>query len=214
MLYKQAMMHRSITCLQAQNRIVNNERLEFLGDSILDATIADYLFEMFPTQNEGFLTKLRSKIVNRNNLNTIAFKLGIDTLLVTNNINESANNSSIYGNALEALIGAIYLDRGFKFTRSFVINAILEKHINLNELQNIDPDSKSRLIEFCQKHHVTFEFITTEDPHTPKQTPKFTTILTANGKRMSEGHGPSKKDAEQNAAKAAMALLQETQMAT
>lgn len=208
-LYKQALLHRSAAYLQPQNHKANNERLEFLGDSVLDVVVATFLFKKFPKEKEGFLTKLRSKIVSRNSLNSVSVNLGIDVLLKTNNLKGTANHMNIYGNALEALIGATYLDKGFDFTKKFIIGNIIEKHINLTALQNEDIDSKSKFIEYCQKHRTTIEFVSTEDSHTPKQAPKFTSSLLANGRRLTEGHGQSKKDAEQNAAKLALELVEQ-----
>lgn len=203
------MIHRSATYLQPRDHKVDNERLEFLGDSVIDTVVANYLFVKYPDEKEGFLTKLRSKIVSRSSLNSISLSLGIDGLLKTNNVKGTPNHMNIYGNALEALIGAIYLDKGFNFTKNLIENNILKKHINLEDLQNQDVDSKSKFIEYCQKHKTVIEFISTEDQREPHQTPKFTASLLANGKRLTEGHGLSKKDAEQNAAKLAIELVEQ-----
>ncbi|NJK87062.1 MAG: hypothetical protein HC906_14895 [Bacteroidales bacterium] len=139
----------------------NNERLEYLGDAILDSIVAEYLFNKYPDKDEGFLTQMRSKIVNRENLNHIAIKLGIPNI-IKSKIN-CENHKSIYGDALEALIGALYLDKGFKKTRKIVLERIIRNHINMAKLQETEHDFKSRIIEWGQKNKKDISFANYEE---------------------------------------------------
>jgi len=207
-LYKLAMVHRSASFILPKGKKVDNERLEYLGDAVLDAIVADYLFERFPNQKEGFLTKMRAKIVSRTSLNQLALSMGLEHLV---KISSGSTNShkNIYGNALEALIGAIFLDKGYQFTSTAVINNILDKYINLDELQAVETDYKSKLIEYAQKHKHTVVFDTQEDNPTPSNPPRFISKLVYNGKLISEGTGSSKKEAEQQASMLGMEQIDE-----
>jgi ribonuclease-3 len=202
-LYKIAVIHRSASSIVSNGKKVNNERLEYLGDSILDAIVADYLFTKFPDQNEGFLTKMRSRIVSRYSLNNIALAIELDKLVISQTNNALACKH-IYGDALEAFVGAIYLDRGFKFTRQWVNEAILSKHIDLNELQSTETDYKSRVIELAQKYKYAISFENQEQETGKGQNPLFEAKLFINKKILGTGFGTSKKEAEQNAAMVAL----------
>lgn len=160
-LYKQAFIHSSKT-VKSDTLIYNNERLEFLGDAILGAIIGEYLFKKYPNKNEGFLTQLRSKIVNRQNLHQMAIKFGLDHLLSINLSKNDKMRSSAYGDAFEALLGAMYLDLGFERTKKFVINKIVKLHIDLDELVNLDTDFKSQLQIYCQKNKLELSYRSTE----------------------------------------------------
>ncbi len=200
-----ALTHRSVS-LKINGTLVNNERLEFLGDAMLDAIIAEYLFKKYPTRNEGFLSKMRSKIVKRKQLNGMALSLGLDNLVQVINVN-SNGGKHLYGNALEALIGAVYLDKGYETTRKFIIKKIIKKHIDLHELETIETDYKSRIIEWAQKNHTEISFDNQEEYHNNEKSPIFVSRVLINNEILGEGKGSSKKEAEQNAAEHAYISL-------
>lgn len=151
-LYKQAFLHSS------KRETVNNERLEFLGDAVLGAVIAEHLFKLFPYKDEGFLTQLRSKIVNGQNLQQLALKLGIDSYLKVGLKENEKSKSSVYGDAFEALIGAVYIDKGFVKCKNFILKRIVKIHVDIDELMNTDSDFKSMLQIYCQKNKLTLEY--------------------------------------------------------
>lgn len=155
-LYKLAFRHRSVA--ETINGVkVNNERLEYLGDAILGAVVAEFLFKRFPLKDEGFLTEMRSKIVCRNRLNKLAIKLGFDKL-IKSTPETKVMSKSIRGDAFEALMGALYLDKGYEFTRKVIIHRIINMHIDIDELENEETNYKSRLIEWTQKEKKTIDF--------------------------------------------------------
>ncbi|MBE0646768.1 MAG: ribonuclease III [Bacteroidales bacterium] len=158
-LYKLAFLHRSVGHEIVKGMKVNNERLEFLGDAILDAITADFLFKIFPTQDEGFLTEMRSKIVSRVQLNKLAKKLGLENLIQLDGSNGVYR--SYRGDAFEALIGAIYLDKGYLFTRKILVERIIKHYFDLNELVNQELNFKSKIIEWAQKEkrHLLFTVV-------------------------------------------------------
>lgn len=197
-LYKLAMVHRSASYVLPKGKRVDNERLEYLGDAVLDAIVADYLFERYPNQKEGFLTKMRAKIVSRTSLNQLAISMGLDSLVKISN-GTITTHKNIFGNALEALIGAIFLDRGYQFTNMVVVNNILDRFINLDDLQALDTDYKSKLIEFSQKHKLSVNFDTREDVSVESNPPRFLSNLIFDGRELAVGYGFSKKEAEQQA---------------
>ncbi len=155
-LYKLAFLHRSVGQEVVRGLKVNNERLEFLGDAILDAITADFLFKIFPTQDEGFLTEMRAKIVSRSQLNKLAQKLGLDQLIHLDGGNGVFR--SYKGDAFEALIGAIYLDKGYKFTRKILVERIIKHYFDLDELVNQELNFKSKIIEWAQKERKNLQF--------------------------------------------------------
>ena len=156
-LYKLAFRHRSLAKRQHNGNKISNERLEFLGDAILDAVVADYLFKLFPFKDEGFLTQMKSKIVSRTHLNKLSTKLGIDKLIQCNP-DSGPHFKSMKGDAFEAFIGALYLDKGFGFTKKIIIDRIIRLHIYLDELLAIDLNFKSRLLEWVQREKKILEF--------------------------------------------------------
>jgi ribonuclease III len=156
-LYDLAFRHKSASIERTKGIKYNNERLEYLGDAILSAVVADFLFKKYPNRNEGFLTEIRSRIVSREHLNTLAVKLGLPKLIkfsFDQNVYRSIN-----GDTFEAFIGALYVDKGYKFTKRIVINRILKYHVDVDEIVNNDQNFKSRLIEWAQKEKKQLEFI-------------------------------------------------------
>jgi len=207
-LYDLAFMHKSASTVDSQGNLVNNERLEYLGDAILGAIIADFLYNRFPQEGEGFLTKTRSKLVNRAILTKLFHEMGLHIFIHSNSATKN-DNSHIYGDALEALIGAIYLDRDYKTAKFFVTKRILSNFVDLHEIEQEDSNFKSQLIEWCQKNKHEIEFETTEDPN--QKHPKFKTIVKVDEKEVGTGVGGSKKEAHQNAARETLKKLRKTQ---
>jgi len=195
-LYQQAFIHKSITQTDDKGRCFNNERLEYLGDAILGAVIAEHLFKEYPDQNEGFLTKMRSKIVNGENLGALAEKMGLVSLIQTQAVGEHTLKH-ISGDAFEALIGAVYLDKGYSRTRRFILKNILVRHIDLDELEKIENNYKSQLIEWGQKHRKDVCFYTDLEPYDPT---RFISYVSIGDNLYGSGSGVSKKEAEQMAA--------------
>ncbi len=195
-----AFRHKSATQNSPDLLNESNERLEFLGDAILGAIVAEHLFSTFPFEDEGFLTKLRSKVVSRHHLNTIARKMGIPQIMNMNDAN--FEGSSIYGNALEALIGSIYLDRGHKKTKEFILNRFFGFYVDLHELETVETDFKSRLTEWSQKEKQELEFKVLQDPHHSKDK-GFHVGVVIEKSIVAEASHHSKKRAEQLAAEKA-----------
>jgi len=160
-LYKLAFLHKSAGQEVVGGIKVNNERLEFLGDAILDAVTADFLFKTFPTRDEGFLTEMRSKIVSRTQLNKLSFKLGLDQLIQLDDSNGLFR--SYRGDAFEAFIGAIYLDKGYEFSRKFLLERIIKSYFDLDELVRQELNYKSKIIEWAQKERKNLQFIVVDE---------------------------------------------------
>lgn len=198
-LYEQAFIHRSLSITQLGKR-ENNERLEFLGDAVLDAIIADIVFKHFPNKKEGFLTNTRSKIVQRESLNQIALELGIDKK-VTSMPYATMHHKYMYGNALEALIGAIYLDQGYIRCCRFVEERIINKYISLDKLASREVNFKSRLLEWGQKTKLHIEFDLIETFTDGDGNPVFQTSVSLEGTPLGIGIGCTKKESQQLAAK-------------
>ena len=171
-LYKQALLHKSIAKRTEKGRPVNNERLEFLGDAILDAIVGDIVFRHFEGKREGFLTNTRSKIVQRETLNKLAQEIGISQLIMSNG-HSSSHNSYMDGNAFEALVGAIYLDRGYEACMRFMKKRILSQLINLDKVAYKEVNFKSKLIEWCQKNRVKLDFKLIEQKRDENNNPIF-----------------------------------------
>ncbi len=192
-LYRQAFLHSS------KKESNSNERLEFLGDAVLGAVVAEYLFKLFPYKDEGFLTLLRSKIVNGQSLHNLALKFGLDNYLKANMNDTEKLKSSAYGDAFEALIGAIYLDKGFLVSKAFIINRIIKVHIDIDDLLITNEDYKSQLQIYAQKNKLPLEYKLLNEEQKGKD--KIYTIqVILNGKKYVTFEHYSKRVAEQKAA--------------
>ncbi|MFW5753536.1 MAG: ribonuclease III [Marinilabiliaceae bacterium] len=203
-LYQMALVHKSFgRRKKVSGRPYNNERLEFLGDAVLGTIVAQELYALYPGENEGFLTKIRSRIVSRSNLNQIARDMGLQNWMWFHPPGD-ITQTHILGDALEALIGAVFLDRGFGQARKFVKSRILTKYIDLQQIAETDTNFKSNLIEWGQKYKWPIHFITEEYPVTEENGPVFIAKALVNDAVAGEGTGNSKKEAEQMAAEKAL----------
>ena len=198
-LYKLATLHSSVGKVSKEGFRESNERLEFLGDAILSMVIAEYLFKKYPFENEGFLTEIRSRIVKRDTLNKLARRLGLSSLVELQDKTQNKKSNSIYGNALEAVIGAVYLDRGYEFSKRFILEKIVDQHLDLQQIIHTDSNYKSKVIEWAQKESKELVFESLKEPD-DSATNRFEVMLSIDGERVSSGTGSSKKRAEQNAA--------------
>ncbi len=205
-LYDLAFVHKSASTFDSQGNYVNNERLEYLGDAILGAIIADFLYNRFPQEDEGFLTKTRSKLVNRTFLTNLTYEMGLN-IFIDSNTTKNIDKSHIYGDALEALIGAIYLDKDYQAAKYFVTKKILSQFVDLNEIEQQDSNFKSQLIEWSQKNKKELEFDTTEEVNEKSKQPKFIAVVKVDNKQIGQGSGTSKKEAQQHAARRALKKL-------
>ena len=196
-LYKVALIHKSASQSIGGHHI-NNERLEYLGDAVIESITSDYLFIAYPDRDEGFLTQMRSKIVSRQSLNEMAVFIGLDKYLICKS-GVTLQQKHIYGDAFEAMIGAIYLDKGYEFTNRLLINDIFERFLSMDELSDSENDFKSRLIEWCQKNRHTLEFKTQKEIDKKSSNPIFYTTVLIDGIEMGHGTGDSKKSSEQKA---------------
>ncbi len=184
--------------------IQNNERLEYLGDAVLGTIVAEYLFKKYPHGNEGFLTKMRSKIVKRQALNQIGDSMGLDTLLAE--FNNTRLSRSMLGNAVEALVGAVYLECGYAGTKRFVINKILKRYVDVHELENFDDNYKSQLLEWCQKNSKTVTYKLVSRYKADKRD-RFKVAVMINGQKIATADDFNKKSAEQLASEKALSIL-------
>ena len=198
-IYEIAFIHRSASYLLPDGKKVNNERLEYLGDSVLDAILSDYLFGKFPNANEGFMTKIRSRIVNGEFLNQLAISMGLDKILVSN-VSSNQPTRHLYGDALEALIGAIFLDKGFKKTKKFFITKVLDNLIDFDVIVKTESDYKSLVFEWVQKKKTNLGFTYNEEYDFNLKKSVFSTVLSIDKEILGKGQGASKKEAEQEAA--------------
>ncbi|MBO7141614.1 MAG: ribonuclease III [Bacteroidales bacterium] len=199
-LYKTAVTHRSLSDKTSTGFLINNERLEFLGDSVLDLLIGEYLYKRFAHEQEGFMTQLRARIVNGENLTELSIHIGLDKLVKTSVKSHNAN-IHLYGDAFEAFLGAIYLDRGFRQAGRFLYKRIMPKYLNIFELEHNNTNFKSQLIEWGQKNKHEIEFATDLESPTSKY---FVSYVRINGENYGSGIGISKKEAEQKASKVAL----------
>lgn len=201
-LYKTALSHRSIR----EGADENNERLEFLGDAVLSSIIAHYLFKKYPYKGEGFLTEMRSKMVNRAKLNEIALKMGLKKITFYNKFDNALKISQIFGNTLEALIGAVYLDIGYKKTQHWVEKQIILPHMFTDDLEGVEINIKNKLYGWANKNGKALEFTTLEEKFESGRR-IFTIGATVDGELIAQGKGYNKKDASQLAAQLAVEKL-------
>lgn len=201
--YQQALLHKSTSLRSDKGRPLNNERLEFLGDAILDAIVGDIVYNHFEGRREGFLTNTRSKIVQRETLNKLAVEIGLDKL-VKYSSRSSSHNSYMYGNAFEAFIGAIYLDQGYDRCKQFMEEKIFKNHIDLDKMSRKEVNFKSKLIEWSQKEKVEVSFELIKQFLDEDYNPMFHTEVRVEGISAGTGRGYSKKESQQNAAQMAL----------
>ena len=196
-LFQEALTHKSV-----RGRTVHNERLEFLGDAILGSVVADFVFREFPDENEGFLTQTRSKIVSRKTLNTIAIKINLNTVLK----HQVSSNRSIFGNALEALIGAIYLDKGYQFTSNYIEDKLIRPHLDIHQMAKEVSSHKGKLLEWgqAQKKQVVFKLVSS---HGKDHEKSYEVMVMIGQKKYADAVGTSIKRAEELAAKRALKEL-------
>lgn len=209
-LYQQALRHKSLSVRSNDGMLINNERLEYLGDAVLNVIIADILFKQYPAANEEFLTKTRAKIVQRQSLNKIAMSIGLNNLILSSATPTTDSHLSIYGNAFEALIGAIYLDQGYRRCKRFLEKKILDRHIDLEGVASTEENFKSALLEWSQQERLTVEFLMTELGKKAAKDPRFRAVALINGISFGQGDGLSKKEAQQKAAKEALAYIKDS----
>jgi len=206
--YQLAVRHKSVTIPTENGHLLSNERLEFLGDAVLNSVVTDILYRRYENQREGFLTNTRSKIVKRDSLNQLAVEIGLDKLvMVTKYVNTHTNNN-IYGNALEALMGAIYLDYGYKQCKKFVEQRLFRTIVNLDKVAENEVNFKSKLIEWCQKNRLQTEFVLVDEVLSKSNKHLFQSRLLIQGKTICEAFGPSKKESQQNASRIADQMIQ------
>ncbi|WP_324671966.1 ribonuclease III [Hymenobacter sp. GOD-10R] len=207
-LYHLAFTHSSVVRQQPeQGRHQSNERLEFLGDAILGSVVAEYLFRKYPYEQEGFLTETRSRIVNRESLNAIALKIGLDKLVQLDPTQSRVSRSrSVNGNALEALVGAVYLDHGYKAARKFVLNRLIKPYVDVKALATTTSNFKSKLIEWAQRQGKNLRYDIAGQPQVGG-TMEFSATVLIDDEPVATGMGLSKKQAEQTAAERALAAL-------
>ena len=202
-IFKLAFYHKSASN-DKMTAITSNERLEYLGDAVLGTIVAEYLFKKYPNKNEGFLTKMRSKIVKRQSLNQIADKMGLDVIL--NEYNQTRLSRSMLGNALEALVGAVYLECGYRGTKRYVVQKILRNYLDIHELEEYDDNYKSQLLEYCQKNGqvVTYKMLA---KYKFDKRDRFKVAVMIDGKKLATADDFNKKSAEQTASEKAMYSL-------
>ncbi len=205
-LYKLAFRHSSVAQFIKKGIKDSNERLEFLGDSVIGTVVADYLFKKFPFKDEGFLTKMRSKMVSRQKHNQLAIKLGLNNFIEVSNDRLGHKPSSINGDAYEALIGAIYLDKGYKFAQQFILTRIVNVHIDMDEMETKEVDFKSKFIEWAQKEKKEFRFETLSDAATADDKQYCIQLLLAE-EAVGKAQHYSKKRAEQLVSELACTVL-------
>lgn len=201
-LYKTALSHRSVR----EGADENNERLEFLGDAVLSSIVAHYLFKKYPYKGEGFLTEMRSKMVNRQKLNDIALKMGLKKITFYNKYDNALKISQIFGNTLEALIGAVYLDKGYAGTHKWVEKYIIMPHLFMEDLEDVEINIKNRLYGWANKNGKALEFETLDEKFENGRR-LFTIGATVDGELIAEAKGFNKKDASQIAAQLAVTKL-------
>ena len=205
-IYEQALLHKSSSIKSDKGRLLNNERLEFLGDAVLDTVVADILYHRFEGKREGFLTNTRSKIVSRETLNRVAEEIGL-LGLVKFNTRQSAHNNYMGGNAFEALIGAIYLDKGYEVCKQFIENRIIGKYIDVEKISRKEVNFKSKLIEWSQKNRMELSFVLLKQGYDEFNSPIFESEVIIEGIHAGRGKGYSKKESQQVAAQESLNMI-------
>ncbi len=207
-LYQMAFRHKSVAKPIKEGVKNSNERLEFLGDAVLGSVIAELLFKLYPYKDEGFLTEMRSKIVSRANLNQLSRKLGFNELIEfdARMISYPNKQGSLLGDAFEALIGAVYLDKGYRFTREFLLSRIIKPHIDIHTLEITETNFKSRLIEWCQHNSKDVLFVQIDNPE-GESSKMFSVKVVVDGEDCGIGRDFNKKSAEKMAAEKACEFL-------
>ena len=200
--YISAITHRS----QNEHAANNNERLEYLGDAFIGSIVGEYLFKKYPTRDEGYLTEMRSKIVSRSSLNEIALRMGLQKLVRYNKHDKLLRRSHIFGNALEALVGAIYLDKGFEKTRKFILKRLLATYIDIEELETTEYNFKNKLYTWAQRGNKKLEFVTISEKMEAGRK-VFTVGVEVDGEIMVKASGWNKKEASQLAAQKALEIV-------
>lgn len=206
-LYKRAMLHVSAASVNEKGLKDSYERLEYLGDAVVGMVVAELLFKKFPYKEEGFLTELRAKIVNRESLNLLSRKIGLqDMVKYQKHKGSRQSHKSVLGDSLEALIGAVYIDQGFSFCKEFIANKLIKPHFDFEELSQITTNYKSKIIEWVQRENkeIKFEIVNSNDNDRTKQ---FIAQVLIDGTPMEKGYGFSKKKAEQDAAYKSILML-------
>ena len=205
-VYEQALLHKSSSIKSEKGRILNNERLEFLGDAVLDTVVADILYQKFEGKREGFLTNTRSKIVSRETLNRVAEQIGL-LQLIKFNTRQSAHNSYMGGNAFEALIGAIYLDKGYDECKNFIEHRIIGQYIDIEKISRKEVNFKSKLIEWSQKNRMEISFELLEQTFDDFNSPIFESEVLVEGIHAGKGKGYSKKESQQIASRHSLDMI-------
>jgi len=201
-LFKTALNHRSVK----ENPAENNERLEFLGDAVISTVVADYLFKKYPYKGEGFLTEMRSKMVNRQQLNNIALQMGLKKMTRFNKLDNGLRTSQIFGNTLEALVGAVYLDKQYDFTRKWIIEKMIQPHLFMDDLELIDINIKNKIIGWALKQGRQVDFVLAGEQLEGRRR-LFTINVVLDGEVVTSQKGFTKKDASQIAAQKAIEIL-------
>jgi ribonuclease-3 len=204
-LFHTAFNHRSLK----ENPSENNERMEFLGDAIISSVVAEYLFKKYPYKGEGFLTEMRSKMVNRQQLNHIAIQMGLKKMTRFNKLDGGLKSSQIFGNTLEALVGAIYLDKQYDFTKKWIIEKMIQPYLFMDELEQIDINIKNKIIGWALKQGKQIDFILADESLEGRRR-LFTINIVIDGEVITSQKGFTKKDASQIAAQKAIEILQIT----
>ncbi len=205
-IYEEALLHKSSSIKSEKGRLLNNERLEFLGDAVLDTVVADILYQRYEGKREGFLTNTRSKIVSRETLNRVAEQIGL-LQLIKFNTRQSAHNSYMGGNAFEALIGAIYLDKGYDVCKHFIEHRIIGKYIDIEKISRKEVNFKSKLIEWSQKNRMEISFELLEQTFDEFNSPIFESEILIEGIHAGKGKGYSKKESQQIASRHSLDMI-------